>query len=142
MFSHLIRYLYGRTRPEFHSALTVLVFTGAYALGYCFLWAIFPLFDKKLVTNFELAGYFVGCIGAGELARGIAKLTLSGQHRSGSLLTNSIAGSVCIGVFWTFMVFKWQYELWGIPVAFLVGAIFYLLLNIAQKIDNKFGGNS
>jgi len=136
MFGAIIKYLYSHTRQEFHSALTVLVFASAYGIGFLFLWFIFPLFGREFNVNFELSGYFIGCIGSGELARGFAKLKLPSTHNAGSHLTNAIAGATTIGTFWTCVVLKWHHEFWTISVAFIVGAFFYLLLEFARRFDN------
>ena len=136
MFGAFIKYLYSQTRYEFHSALTVLVFTSAYGIGYLFLWFLFPLIGWEYNINFELSGYFIGCIGTGELARGFSKLTLPEKHNTGSHLTNAIAGSMTVGIFWFCMVLKWQHELWTIPIAFIVGGFFYILLEFARKFDD------
>jgi hypothetical protein len=136
MFGALIRYFYSNTRQELHSALTVLVFASAYGIGFLLLWFLFPLVGWEFNINFELSGYFIGCIGAGELARGFAKLKLPSKHSLGSHLTNAIAGAITIGSFWSCMVLKWQHELWTIPIAFIVGSLFYILLEFARRFDD------
>ena len=136
MFGTLIRYLYSNTRQELHSTLTVLVFSSAYGFGFLLLWFLFPLVGWEFNINFELSGYFIGCIGIGELARGFAKLKLPNTHNAGSHLTNAIAGAATIGTFWSCIVLKWQHEFWTIPVAFIAGALFYILLEFARRFDN------
>ncbi|KPM74747.1 MULTISPECIES: hypothetical protein [unclassified Pseudoalteromonas] len=136
MFGALIKYLYSQTRQELHSALTVLVFAAAYGIGFLFLWLIFPLFGWQFNVNFELSGYFIGCIGSGELARGIAKFTLPIKHSKGSHVTNAIAGATTVGLFWLCVTLKWNHELWTVPIAFIVGGFFYISLEFAQRFDN------
>lgn len=134
----IIKFLFSHTRHELHTALIVLVFAGAYAIGYAALWVVLPFFGKELIINFELVGYFVGCIGAGELARGFTKMVQQNSYQNHSHLPNLNAGSVCIGSFWLCMVLKWSHQLWSIPIGFIVGALFYALLAWAQEFDRKF----
>jgi cyanate permease len=138
MFGKLLRYLYEQTRYELHSALTVLVFASAYGIGFLCLWILFPVIGWEFSINFELSGYFIGCIGTGELARGLAKSTLSKKHKKGSHLTNAIAGATTIGTFWFCIALKWQHEIWTIPIAFIVGGLFYTLLEFARRFDDWF----
>ena len=139
MFGKILRYLYSETRPELHNAVTVLVYSFAYGVAYLALWALFPLMGWELNINFELCGYLIGCIGSGELARGLAMLYLP---KVKPYLFSAIAGAVTIGVFWICMVLKWQHDFWTIPLAFVVGALLYLLLVLAQRFDDWFYNRS
>ena len=135
MFGALIKYLYSQTRHEFHSSMTVLVFASGYGVMYACFWLLFPLIGWEFNIDFELSGYFIGCIGSGELARGFSKLKLPVKHNSGSHLTNAIAGATTVGIFWFCIALKWQHELWTIPIAFIVGGAFYILLEFARRFD-------
>jgi hypothetical protein len=136
MFGALIKYLYSQTRHEFHSALTVLVFASGYGVMYACFWFLFPLIGWEFNLDFELSGYFIGCIGSGELARGFSKLKLPIKHNAGSHLTNAIAGAITIGTFWFCMILKWQHEFWTLPIAFIAGGSFYILLEFARRFDD------
>lgn len=135
MFGKIHRYLYGETRPELHNALTVLVFSSALGSAYLGLCFLLPFVGLELDINFEFSGYLIGCIGSGELARGLAKLHFP---KISDYLFTSIAGAVTIGLFWICMALKWQHDFWTIPLALVIGALFYLLLVLAQRFDNWF----
>lgn len=132
MYTRIIAFLYRNTRPELHSALLVLVYAGTYAVGFAGLALVFPLVGWQFNINFELSGYFIGCIGAGELARALSK-----TQSNSSFLSTGIAGATTVGIFWLLMVFKWGHPMWGVPVAATSGALLYLLLGWLQALEQR-----
>ena len=128
MYSKIIKYLLENTRKELHGAVFVIIYGGSYLVSFLGLKFAFNLFGYTFQINYELGGYFVGCIGAGELARGVTKLYLAPSKVWKYYISASVAGFVTVSIFWIFMILKWGNPASSIPVAGASGALFYSLI--------------
>ncbi len=97
----------------------------------------FSLFGIEFGINYEFCGYLVGCIGAGEIARGFCKLNFPPFNAKNYYLAVSLAGYFTVSIFYLLMVFKWGHQIYGIAIAGVVGALFYNLLVWLQKLENR-----
>jgi hypothetical protein len=116
------------TRQELHGAAIVLIYGSSYMAAFLGLMFVFTLFGSSFHINYEMCGYFIGCIGAGELARGVCKLYCPPVNLLKYYLAVSVAGFVTVSVFWVFMVFKWGHPISSIPIAGVVGSATYIVL--------------
>ena len=138
MYSKLIGKILENTRPEFLGAALVVIYGGTYLAGYYALLFFARLIEWNISINFYMLNIFIGCIGVGELSRGILKLAMRSKEWKYSIISTAVAGASCVGVFWVLMVFKWShYNFSQVPLAALVGAIFYLVLAGAITLENR-----
>jgi hypothetical protein len=138
MYTKLIGYILENTRPELIGAALVVIYGGSYLAGYFALQLFARIISWDLNINFYMLNIFIGCIGFGELARGLAKIVLGSISWKMSLITTAISGAFCVGMFWVLMVFKWSHNSFkDVPLAALVGAVFYLVLAGAFMLENR-----
>ena len=137
MYSKIIEYVLVSTREEFHGAAIVLIYGGSYMVAFLGLMFAFSLFGSSFSINYEMCGYLIGCIGAGELARGFSKLYFPPINIWRYYLSVIVAGSTTVSIFWVCMVLKWGHSAYGISLAGVVGAVFYALLTWLLILESK-----
>ncbi len=130
-------YCFQNSRVEFHSALTVLLYASIYWIFYNAIDLFIRIFDWRFIIDYEFAGYLVGCIGSGEIVRGLTKLYLiqSGKYRN--IFGTVNAGATLGGVFGYLMLLKWHHEPISVIYAALGGIAFYLLLHWLLYLEAK-----
>ena len=130
LFKKATVYLFKNSRPEFHGAAMVLIYALVYWVLFLAAVIVLRIFDWRFIINYELAGYFVGCIGTGELARGFTKIYLIKSEKYKRIVGSANAGATLGFIFSLLMFFKWQnYIVESLILWALGGAIFYLLLH-------------
>jgi hypothetical protein len=138
MYSKLVGYILENTRGQFFGAALVAIYGGTYLAGYFAIQYFARSIGWNITINFYLLNIFIGCIGAGEVARGFYKIASREESLLHKIIGTAVAGVVCIGVFWALMVLKWShYNFQSIPLAMLAGAVFYLLIFLASKFDRR-----
>ncbi|MEP0176369.1 MAG: hypothetical protein ABJH06_06275 [Paraglaciecola sp.] len=133
----LIQAIANRIRPEFFSPLMVvfasIMFFSAFA-GISFL---FQIFGNELNIDYEFLGFLFSSIGVGELSRTFWKLKIPLPFRNNIYWSSAFAGSFCVGTLSILAMFKQSYSFWSIPLGFILGAAFYLLLIKAAQFDAR-----
>ncbi|MFT7278964.1 MULTISPECIES: hypothetical protein [Pseudoalteromonas] len=138
MYSKLIGKILENTRPEFLGAALVVIYGGTYLAGYYALQLFAQLIKWDISINFYMLNIFIGCIGVGELSRGMLKLAMRSNGWKYSIISTAVAGASCVGVFWVLMVFKWSHNTFSqVPLAALAGAVFYLVLAGAMALESR-----
>jgi hypothetical protein len=142
MYTKLIGHILENTRPELFGSALVVIYGGSYLAGYFALQLFAKIIGWDLHINFYLLNISIGCIGLGELARGLTKIVLRGNGWKHSLFTTAVAGASCVGMFWVLMVFKWSHNSFkDIPLAASVGSLFYLVLAALFMLENRKNSN-
>lgn len=138
MYTKLIGKILEGTRPELLGAALVVIYGGSYLAAY-FLFQLFAnLIGWNIRFNFIMLNVFIGCIGIGELSRGLVKVVLKGRVWSFNPICTGIAGAACAGTFWVLMVFKWSQNTFSqVPIAALAGSAIYLVLAGLMAIDGR-----
>ena len=142
MYTKLIGKILENTRSEFLGSAFVVIYGGSYLVGYYVFQIFAKLIGWDIRFNFYMLNIFIGCIGVGELSRGLVKLVIKGEGWRYSLVSTSIAGAFCVGAFWVLMVFKWSHNSFSqVPLAAFSGALFYLVLAGAIALENRKNSN-
>ncbi|MBO9492038.1 hypothetical protein J7384_16880 [Endozoicomonas sp. G2_1] len=131
-------YCFENSRPEFHGAIVVLMYAVVYWVLFSAADLILRIFDWRFVINYELAGYFVGCIGTAELARGLTKAYLVKSEKYKPVFGSALAGATLGFIFGYLMMLKWRhYGAEALILWALGGASFYLLLHWLLYLEAK-----
>ncbi|ACR10984.1 hypothetical protein TERTU_4484 [Teredinibacter turnerae T7901] len=138
MYTRLIGIILENNRPELLGAALVVIYGGTYIVGYYLLQLIATLIGWVVSINFYMLNIFIGCIGVGELCRGLAKTAIRCKSWKYDLICTAIAGAFCVGTFWVLMVFKWSHNTFNqVPLAALAGATFYLVLAGTLALEGR-----
>jgi hypothetical protein len=138
MYSKVVSHILKNTRPQFFGLALVAIYGGTYLAGYYAFQYLSRSVGWNIEINFYLLNIFIGCVGAGEIGRGLYKISLPEEKILHTLGSTALAGAICIGVFWALMVLKWShYNFTSIPLAMLAGAAFYLVIFLAFKLEKK-----
>ena len=139
LLSKVIAYLYANSRPQFHTALYVLLFAAFWAGAmqiFVFAISLTPWFS--LVLDYELIGTFAGCLGLSELVRGHVKHWLRYSAQDWCYPAMPIGGAVLGGVFAGLMSLKWGMSTWYEPVIIVISAAgLYSLLGALFHLQAK-----
>ncbi|QSX35608.1 hypothetical protein [Shewanella sedimentimangrovi] len=136
-------YFFEHSRPEFHGAVTVLIYAIVYWVLFLVADLVLRIFDRRFIINYELAGYFVGCIGTGELVRGFTKIYLVKSEKLKPVLGSALAGASLGFVFGFLIMLKWrEFGAESLVLWALGGAAFYLLLHWLLYLEAKKRGLS
>ena len=133
----ILVYCFQNSRVEFHSALTVLLYASIYWIFYIAIDLFLRIFDWRFIIDYEFAGYLVGCIGSGEIVRGLIKLYVVKSGKYQNLFATTIAGATLGGVFGYLMLLKWHHEPISVIYAAFGGIAFYLLLHGLFYLEAK-----
>ena len=138
MYTRVIRHILENTRRELFGAALVFIYGGTYLFGYFALQILSSIIGWSISIDFNILNIFIGCIGLGELTRGLVKVMVRCDDWKYSVLTTSIAGAFCVGMFWVLMVFKWSHNSFSqVPVAALSGSVLYLVLAGLIALENR-----
>jgi hypothetical protein len=143
LLGKIVGFLFTNSRPQFHSALYVLVYA-AFWVGLMqialFLISLTPWFS--LVLDFDLIGTFVGCTGLAELSRGHVKHWLGYSAEDWCYVAMPIGGAVLGAAFAGLMFLMWGMSTWYEPALFVLGgAGFYTLLGWLLHLQKKQKSN-
>lgn len=139
LLGRTVSYLYANSRPQFHTALYVLIYAALY-VGLMqillFVISLTPWFS--LVLDFELIGIFVGCISFAELVRGHVKYWLGYSVEDWCYVAMTVGGAALGATFGGLILLMWGISSWYAPILFVPGgAGFYLLLGFLFHIQSK-----
>ncbi len=139
LYKGLVRYLYERTRVQFHPALYVLVYAVtliAMLQAALFVISLIPGFG--MVIDYELVGMFTGLMGIGELVRGHVKYWL-GYTVEDWCYPAMVAGGIALGGTFAGLIYlMWGMRSWHEPVGFvLMGVGFYVVCGWALQMMVK-----
>lgn len=139
LFVSALRFLFENSRPQFHTALYVLIYAGMYVALFQILLTLISLTPWfSFVLDFELTGILVGCLCVAELVRGHVKVWLGYSPEEWCYAAMPIGGAALTVTFWAFMYLMWGRSAWYEPFVYaMAGAALYTLLGWLLHLEEK-----
>jgi hypothetical protein len=135
VISRAMDFLINNSSSKAHLSIVILMLVVSLSIITILFALLFNL--SGWLNLVEQAGYYIGCVGFGEIARVIAKSKLSDGKRYKSILTTAIAGASTALVISILLVLKWGYHIYSVGISLIVGTCFYLFMAWLFKLQDK-----